>query len=131
MNKDKLKYICTKISQINNASFAEIFHMYFLENIFSKISKSKYKDSFIFKGGFVLSYKFGIKNWRTKDLNITVKNISLENPKQLKKILLSILNGSDDVTYEISSAKVIRQAEKYHGVRVYLIGRNGKTREPI
>lgn len=45
--------------KIGNSSSQDIMQMYFFERMLYRISKSKYKNNFILKGGLLLSAIFG------------------------------------------------------------------------
>ena len=47
--------------------------MFFFERILDRISRSKYKDNFILKGGLLLSSIIGENMIITKDMDATLK----------------------------------------------------------
>ena len=47
------------------------------EALLKRISKSKYKDKFIIKGGLLLSSIFGVNLRSTMDLDTTIKRLPL------------------------------------------------------
>ena len=78
MNKDKLKSIISKKANGDNNLSAQLYQMYFFEHILERISKSKYKHNIILKGGLLLSSIIGDEERTTKDMDATLKSISLE-----------------------------------------------------
>ena len=83
MNKDKLKNIITKKSKGNSDVSAQLYQMYFFEHILERLSKSKYKHNIILKGGLLLSSIIGDDERTTKDMDVTLKSLPLENPKNI------------------------------------------------
>lgn len=63
--KDKLK----NISREKNVDFNSVMRLYMYERFIERLSKSKYKDNFILKGGFYLSTLFGIDKRDTMDVD--------------------------------------------------------------
>lgn len=92
-----------------------------MEDILLKISKSGYKDNFIFKGGFLLSNIVGISSRATVDMDFLLKNEELSK-ENVELIFNKILNNSEnDITYKIDSIKSIREQDLYGGFRVMLL----------
>ncbi|MGD1821886.1 MAG: hypothetical protein ACPKM0_03875 [Pleomorphochaeta sp.] len=53
MNKIELLNKCHRVSKEKGLPFNSIMIYYFLESILKQLSKGKYKENFIFKGGFI------------------------------------------------------------------------------
>ena len=83
--------------------------MFYFERLLERISKSKYKNYIILKGGLVLTSIIGNDDRTTKDMDATVKGIPLsENTiKEIFKEIFSI-DLDDGVTFELISIKDIR-----------------------
>ena len=63
------------------------------EALLKRISKSKYKDKFIIKGGLLLSSIFGVNLRSTMDLDTTIKRLPLNREitsKYTENIMLSL-----------------------------------------
>ena len=58
MNKGKLKSIISKKAKGNNNLSAQLYQMYFFEHILERLSKSKYRNNIILKGGLLLSFYY-------------------------------------------------------------------------
>ena len=78
MNADKLRSIVSKKENGNSTISAQLYQMFFFERILERISKSKYKDNIILKGGLLLSSIIGEDMRTTKDMDATLKSILLE-----------------------------------------------------
>ena len=72
--KDKLK----NISKEKNVDFNILLRLYMYDRFLERLSKSKYKNNFILKGGFYLSTLFGIENRATMDIDTAFKNADLD-----------------------------------------------------
>ncbi len=123
MNKNKLNLMVRKVSEEKGILFNSVLSYYFMEDILIKISKSRYKDNFIFKGGFLLSNIVGISLRATMDMDFLLKNAQLSK-ENVEKIFCEILTNEDKViNYQIESIKSIREKDFYGGLRVMLLAR--------
>lgn len=115
--KDRLKLYCKDKSIEFNLALR--FYMY--ERFIYRLSKSKYRDNFILKGGFYLSTLFGLDNRSTMDIDTALKNSNLTEANILKMIdeIISI-DGEDNVKFHIDSCERIRDEDEYGGLRVTL-----------
>ena len=122
MNKDKLRSIISKKANGNNKQSQQLYQMYFFEHILDRISKSKYKHNIILKGGLLLASIIGNDERTTKDMNATLKSISLtkENVQTIMEDILNIDTG-DDITYKIIDIKDIRQESEYGGFKLNIL----------
>lgn len=121
MNKDKLKTIVRKVSADTGIVYNSILAYYFMEDILLRISKSDYKDNFIFKGGFLLSNIVGIDSRATVDMDFLLKNEKLSEDN-IELIFIKILDSTENtISYKIDSIKSIREQDFYGGFRVMLL----------
>ena len=129
MNSDKLKNIVSKKAGGNSLIASQLYQMFFFERILERISKSKYKDNIILKGGLLLSSIIGEDMRTTKDMDATLKSIPLEK-KEIMSIMTEILNVdvNDDVSFEIIDIKDIREEDEYGGFKINILGRLGRLR---
>jgi Domain of unknown function (DUF1814). len=61
-----------------------------IEVFLEKLSKSKYKNNFILKGGYLIGGIVGLDARATMDLDITIKSFEL-TPDKLAKITKEII----------------------------------------
>ncbi len=123
MNSDKLNDIIRKKSRGNN-NLAHHFHqMFFFEHVLMRIEKSTYKNNIILKGGVLLSSIIGEDLRTTKDIDATLKSLSL-NIQSIKKIFDEILSidVGDNIKFEIDNIKDIRLEDEYGGFRINVKG---------
>lgn len=65
--KEKIR----KIAKEKNIDVQDVQQRYVLEEFALKISKSRYRNSIVLKGGFVVSCLLGIDERRTRDIDFT------------------------------------------------------------
>lgn len=115
--KDKLR----NISREKNIDFNSVMRFYMYDRFVERLSKSKYKDNFILKGGFYLSKLFGLDNRSTMDIDTAIRktNLSLEN---VIKMITEIINidVDDNVKFEIEKTESIRDEDEYGGLRIMI-----------
>ena len=82
------------------------------EGILEKLSKSKYSENFILKGGLLISSLIGVDMRSTMDMDTTIRGIPL-NEESITKILNEILaiKIDADIEYKLIKLSPIRQEE--------------------
>lgn len=98
--------------------------MYFFEHILDRLSKSRYKNNIILKGGLLLSSIIGDDERTTKDMDATLKSIPLEK-EHIEKIIQEILSidTDDGISYEIVNIKDIRLENEYGGFKINILAK--------
>ena len=76
-NRDSLKAKASNLSKKTNIPNKYLIQNFMFEALLKRISKSKYKDKFIIKGGLLLSSIFGVNLRSTMDLDTTIKRLPL------------------------------------------------------
>ena len=129
MNSDKLNDIIKKKSNGNNNLAHHLHQMFFFEHVLMRLEKSKYRDNIILKGGVLLSSIIGEDLRTTKDIDATLKSLTL-NIKTIRNIFEEILsiNITDNVNFEIVDIKDIRLEDEYGGFRINVKGTFDKIR---
>ena len=126
--KGKVKYL----AKAKNLNAQEVLQMYFFERVLERLEKSKYRHSFIIKGGLLISSLIGIDNRTTMDMDTTVKGIALEKENIIKivKEILAIDTG-DGVEFVFEDITEIRESDEYENFRVHFSARYGKINNPM
>lgn len=129
MNKDKLRNIISKKAKGDSILSGQLYQMFFFERILERLSKSDYKHNIILKGGLLLSSIIGDSERTTKDMDATLKSISLEK-ENIHNIFEEILNIrlDDDVLFEILDIKDIREEDEYGGFKVNVMATMGNLK---
>ena len=120
-NRDSLKAKASNLSKKTNIPNKYLIQNFMFESLLKRISKSKYKDKFIIKGGLLLSSIFGVNLRSTMDLDTTIKGLSLDR-ETITKVINEIISidVEDNVKLEIENIKDIREEELYSGFEVNL-----------
>lgn len=116
--KDKLR----NISKEKRVDFNSIMRFYMYDRFIERLSKSKYKDNFILKGGFYLSKLFGLDNRSTMDIDTAIRR-TIFTKENLVKMITEIINidVDDNVKFKIESVKEIHDEDEYGGLRITII----------
>lgn len=106
--------------------------MFYFERLLERISKSKYKNYIILKGGLILTSIIGSDDRTTKDMDATIKGIPL-NKDAISKIFNEIFSVDldDGVSFELISIKDIRLEDKYGGFRLNILSKLGNNKTYI
>lgn len=113
--KDKLK----NISKDKNVDFNSVMRFYMYDRFVERLSKSKYKDNFILKGGFYLCRLFGIDNRSTMDIDTAVRKANFTEENIVKMVTEIIdIDVKDNVEFKIEKTSAIRDEDEYGGLRV-------------
>lgn len=100
----------------------EVLQNYMFERVLERLSKSKYKNNFILKGGLLLSSIMGIDTRTTMDMDTCIKGINLDDT-QLYEVLNEILSidVNDNIKFYIKNSKPIREDDDYGGLKYNLL----------
>lgn len=122
MNSMQLKAKIKNISKEKNTDFNTLLRLYMYDRFLERLSKSKYIDNFILKGGFYLSILFGVENRATMDIDTAFRNADFneETLIQMIKEILSI-NVNDNAKLNCVSIVPIRDEDEYGGFRVTIL----------
>ena len=120
-NRDSLKAKASNLSKKTNIPNKYLIQNFMFEALLKRISKSKYKDKFIIKGGFLLSSIFGVNLRSTMDLDTTIKGLPLDR-ETITNVINEIIriDIEDNVRLDIENIKDIREEELYSGFEVNL-----------
>ena len=132
LDAENLKIKIKTKAHKNNLEPQDIMQMYFFERLLYRISKSKYKNNFILKGGLLLSAIFGDERRTTQDMDTMIKGLPFDT-KELENIINEIISidCEDDVNFKIKNTKEIRLIDKYGGLKVSLIGFKEHLQVPL
>ncbi len=70
-------------------NFNSLLRLYMYDRFLERLSKSKYRDNFLLKGGFYLSTLFGVENRATMDIDIATGDPI--TPKEIRYKYLPLL----------------------------------------
>lgn len=132
INIESIKGKIRSLAKKKNLKSQEVLQIYFFERFLERLSKSKYKNNFVIKGGFLISSLIGIENRTTMDMDTTIKGIPLKEEK-IKEIVEEIININidDGIKFEIKDISYIREEDEYENFRISIIANVGKTKNPM
>ena len=117
--KDKAKNFAKK----NNLQVQVVLQNFMFEKFLERLSKSKYKDNFILKGGFLLSSIMGINIRATMDIDANITGIDF-NQLEIRKLISEVaaIDLNDNVIFQVDKENVIREDNEYGGYCYKIIG---------
>ena len=111
---EQIKGAIRNISKKTGVNPNSLLQMCLFEGILEKISKSKYRENFILKGGLLISSLIGVDVRSTMDMDTTLRGIPL-NEVYITNILNEILaiEIDADIEYKLIKLSPIRQEDVY------------------
>ena len=111
---EQIKGAIRNISKKTGVNPNSLLQMCLFEGILEKLSKSKYSENFILKGGLLISSLIGVDMRSTMDMDTTLRGIPL-NEESISNILNEILaiEIDADIEYKLIKLSPIRQEDMY------------------
>ena len=111
---EQIKGAIRNISKEKGVNPNSLLQMCLFEGILEKLSKSKYKENFILKGGLLISSLIGVDMRSTMDMDTTIKGIPV-NEETITRIINEILDIEIDleISYKLIKLTPIRNADVY------------------
>lgn len=129
MNAGKLNHLIRKKSKEHNLDVELVYRNYMFEKFLMRISKSKYKDDFIVKGGFLIGSMIGIENRVTKDIDATYRDAQIEKQKVISIFNeISNIDCNDSIQFVYTGIEETRENFEYPGYRLSFDALLEKTR---
>jgi len=130
---ESIKARLKNLASIEKKSFDYLLNLYCLERLIYRLSKSKFSDMFVLKGGMFLFTIMEEKARATKDLDMLAKetNNSIENIKGVFKEIVSIQADDGVIFHQDSNVSKIMERADYDGIRVKVVALLDRTKVPI
>ena len=130
-NTNSFKAKIKNIAREKGIPAQQVQQNYLIEKILKLISESRYKDSFIVKGGFLIGQMIGLDKRTTMDLDVTLKGqpLSEENIQIIFKEIVS--QPSEGFQFEVDMLDPIRQDDEYGGFTLKLKATFDTLREVV
>lgn len=130
-NTNSFKAKIKNIAREKGIPAQQVQQNYLIEKILKLISESRYKDSFIVKGGFLIGQMIGLDKRTTMDLDVTLKGqpLSEENIQTIFKEIVS--QPSEGFQFEVDMLEPIRQDDEYGGFTLKLKATFNTLREVV
>lgn len=128
----QLKDLVRNLSKESGIEAHVLIRKYMMERFLERISKSKYSESFILKGGLLVSSYIGVALRATMDIDTTIKGLSL-NASDIKKIIIEIseIDLDDCVSFNFKKIDEIMEDAEYTGVRISMEANLDNARIPL
>ena len=124
---EQIKGAIRNISKKTGVNANSLLQMCLFEGILEKISKSKYKNHIILKGGLLISSLIGVEMRSTLDMDTTIRGLPM-NEENISKILHEILEITidADIVYRLIKLERIRKEDLYEDFCTTISCRYGK-----
>ncbi len=105
---------------------------YLIEIFLEKLARSKYRDNFIIKGGYLIGGMIGLDLRATMDLDTTIVGIELSS-ENLYSIAEEIVKVQTEESFHLSVLGVenIREKDQYPGLKIKLIANFERIHEVV
>ena len=115
----QLKDLVRNLARSSGIEAHVLIRRYMMERLLERISLSPYKDSFILKGGMLVSALVGVDTRATMDIDATVKGLPV-TASGMERILTEIIAIpiDDGVQFRIKDSSDIMEEMEYSGVRL-------------
>jgi len=110
-----------------------LLNLFCQEEFLRRIQKSRYSDSLVLKGGFLLYSISGYAGRPTIDTDYLLQNRSneMDEVERMVAEIIQIPEGATFLHFEIMNLETIAEHREYSGVRANLLGFIKKTRTPF
>ncbi|HFH6635836.1 TPA: nucleotidyl transferase AbiEii/AbiGii toxin family protein [Streptococcus agalactiae] len=130
-NANSFKAKIKNIAREKGIPAQQVQQNYLIEKILKLISESRYKDSFVVKGGFLIGQMIGLDKRTTMDLDVTLKGQPLSE-ENIQKIFKEIVSQPSEVfQFEVDMLEPIRQDDEYGGFTLKLKATFDTLREVV
>ncbi len=132
-NATSFKNRIKKIAQEKQVPAQQVQQNYLIEEVLKLLSKSRYKNAFVIKGGYLIGHLLGLDKRTTMDLDTTLKGRELSE-QSLLKIFSEILEEQQNqvtFTYKVDSIDAIRAEDQYGGFTLKLVATYETLKEVV
>ena len=126
--KDRIKNLALK----NHVPAQAILQNFLLECLLERISVSKFKETFVLKGGMLIASMVGISNRTTMDMDATLRGYPLSE-ETVREVFSEIcaIPLEDEVTLTLDHILPIREEDEYGGYRVAIVAKYESINTPL
>ena len=121
LSKEQLKGRLKNVANKNNADARVLLRQFMMERFLERLSKSKYRDNFIIKGGTLVTAMMGVSLRSTMDVDTTIRGFEL-NSDEAQRVINEILSIDldDNASFRIKSVEDIMDEMDYSGIRLHI-----------
>lgn len=126
-----MKNLIIQKSKVSGLPPQQLYGLYAMDQLVSLLSRTKYANYLIAKGGFLLTSVYGLDNRATGDLDFTVRGFEL-NDKNIIQMIHSLKMYTNDKQYfEVKGINETRENFAYNGYELKLIYHNEGVKIPL
>jgi predicted nucleotidyltransferase component of viral defense system len=127
-----LKAKIRNLARMKDMSAQVVLQNYMFERFLERLSRSRYRDRFILKGGMLIASLVGIANRSTMDMDVTIKDYPF-NIESLIKAINEICNITidDGVSFFFLGIEAIRDDDAYGGYRMSITSEYNTITTPM
>jgi len=121
-----------RLARATRGDVQELLTLYALEGLLARIADSPYRDDLVLKGGVLLA-AFDLRR-PTKDIDLQATALPNDVTSVLEQVRkIAGIELADGLSFEVPgiTAQLIREDDRYAGVRVRLVGALGRSRLTI
>ncbi len=130
---DSVRQRLLNIAREQGHVFEVVLVTYGLERLLYRLSISEHRDSFVLKGGMLVTLWIGDENRVTRDADFLGFGDASEG--HLIAVFSQIMSklADDGLVYDVDrlTAEAIREEQQYGGIRLKTVANLGKTRIPV
>ena len=129
----QVKALVRNLSKKLNVEAEVLLRSFMMERFLERIAASRYRHSFILKGGMLIASMVGIDTRTTMDMDATIKGTTL-NTQEVNTIIEEILGtpvNDDGIEFALRGVEEIREEADYPGYRVSIGAIFDKTRQTL
>lgn len=132
LSKEQLKGRLRNVANKNNADARVLLRQFMMERFLERLSKSKYRDNFIIKGGTLVTAMMGVSLRSTMDVDTTIRGFDL-NSEEAQRIVNEIMSIDldDNASFKIKSVENIMDEMDYSGIRLHIDSYYDRIYAPI
>lgn len=131
-NAKSFKAKINQIAREKGIPAQQVQQNYLIEIFLEKLARSKYRDNFIIKGGYLIGGMIGLDLRATMDLDTTIVGIELSS-ENLYSIAEEIVKVQTEESFHLSVLGVenIREKDQYPGLKIKLIANFERIHEVV
>ncbi len=129
---EQLKGAIRNLAKEKGIHAQEVLQIFMFERIIERLSVSSFKDSFILKGGLLISAILGVAERTTMDMDTTVKGLPMDE-QSIRKAISEILDQTvdDGIEFQLLDLTPIRENDEYENFRASIQATYGKMKIPM
>lgn len=129
----QVKALVRNLSKKLNVEAEVLLRSFMMERFLERIAASRYRHSFILKGGMLIASMVGIGTRTTMDMDATVKGTAL-NTQEIKTMIEEILQAPVDdggIEFALRGVEEMHEEADYLGYRISIGAIFDKTRQTL